>query len=281
MALDVVHQEADSGKADDKGHDAAHQQHSDLGTGDGYAGDRELNHLEQGCTCHDRDGQIEGELCHAGAGEPQQQTAHDGSAGAGGAGDDGKALPHADEQRVPVADLFQLCDPGCGAAVLHHEEEHTVQNQHGGYGDVVVEVCLHPIVQRADDQHRQGGGYHLEPQVPHAGLGDDLALPQPEGPQLIPEQHHHGQNGTQLDDHPEHGHEFFTGIELDDLFHQNHVTGGGDGQPLGNALHDTHQDRFDDLEKRNKSLLQHPVGCVVFSKAVPVYHTMSRCAYRL
>ena len=87
--------------------------------------------------------------------------------------------------------------------------------------------------------------------------------------------------GTQLDDHPEHGHELFTGIELDDLFHQNHVTGGGDGQPLGNALHDTHQDCFNDLEKRNKSLLQHPVGCVVFSKAVPVYHTMSRCAYRL
>ena len=281
MALDVVHQEADSRKADHKGHNAAHQQHSDLGAGNGRTGKRELNHLEQGCTCHDRDGQIEGKLRHAGAGETQQQTAHDGSAGAGGAGDNSKALPHADEQRVPVADLFQLCDPGCGAAVLHHKEEHAVQNQHGGYGDVVIEVLLHPIVQRTDDQHRQGGGYHLEPQVPHAGLGDDLALPQPEGPQLIPEQHHHGQNGTQLDDHPEHGHELFTGIELDDLFHQNHVTGGGDGQPLGNALHDTHQDRFDDLEKRNKSLLQHPVGCVVFSKAVPVYHTMSRCAYRL
>ena len=75
--------------------------------------------------------------------------------------------------------------------------------------------------------------------------------------------------------------ELFTGIELDDLLHKDHVTGGGDGQPLGNALHNTHQDRFDDLEKRNKSLLQHPVGCVVFSKAVPVYHTMSPCAYRL
>ena len=45
----------------------------------------------------------------------------------------------------------------------------------------------------------------------------------------------------------------------------------GDGQPLGNALHNTHQYRVEDLEKRNKSLRQHPVGCVVFSKAVPVY----------
>ena len=260
MALDVIHQEADSGKADHKGDHATHHEDSDLGAGHRSAGEDELDHLEQGCTRHDRDGQIEGELCHAGAGEPQQQTAHDGSAGAGGAGNDGKALPHADEQRVPVADLFQLCDPGRGAAVFHHKEEHAVQDQHGGYGDVVIEVCLHPIVQRTDDQHRQGGGYHLEPQVPHAGLGDDLALPQPEGPQLIPEQHHHGQNGTQLDDHPEHGHEFFTGIELDDLLHKDHVTGGGDGQPLGNALHDTHQDRLDDLEKRNKSLLQHPLG---------------------
>ena len=44
------------------------------------------------------------------------------------------------------------------------------------------------------------------------------------------------------------------------MTHKDHVPGGGDGQPLGNALHDTHQDRFDDLEKRNKSLLQHPLG---------------------
>ena len=145
------------------------------------------------------------------------------------------------------------------AAVLHKDEEDTIQNQHGGDRDVIVEAGLKPVVQRADDEHRDGGGHHLEPELPDGRLGADAAMAQAEGPELIPEQHHHGQNGTQLDDHPEHGHEFFTGIELDDLLHKDHVTGGGDGQPLGNALHDTHQDRFDDLEKRNKSLLQHPL----------------------
>ena len=129
---------------------------------------------------------------------------------------------------------------GRGAAVFHHKEQHAVKDEHGGHRDVVVEVCFHPVVQRADDQHRQGGGHHLEPQVPDTGLGDDPALFQPEGPQLTPEQHHNGQNGTQLDDYPEHGHELFAGVELDDLLQQDHMTRGRDGQPLGNALHDAH-----------------------------------------
>ena len=102
VPLDVVHQEADGPHAHRKGHHAAHYQHGDLGAGHGSARQRELEHLEQRSTCHDRDGQIEGELCHTGAGQAQQQAAHDGGTGAGGAGDDGQALPHADEQRIGV-----------------------------------------------------------------------------------------------------------------------------------------------------------------------------------
>ena len=111
-------------------------------------------------------------------------------------------------------------------------------------------MIFHPVVQRADDQHRDGGGHHLEPQVPDAGLGDDPALLQAKGPQLAPEQHHHGHDGTQLDDHAEHGHELLAGVELDHLLQQNHMAGGRNGQPFGDALHDAHQDRFDDLKKR-------------------------------
>ena len=59
-------------------------------------------------------------------------------------------------------------------------------------------------------------------------------------PQFMPEQHHHGQDGTQLDDYPEHGQELFAGVELDDLLHKDHMARGRDGQPLGNALHDAH-----------------------------------------
>ena len=249
MALDVIHQEADSRQADHEGHHAAHRQHSHLGAGDGDTGDGEFEHLEQGCTRHDRDGEVEGELRHAGTGETQQQAAHDGRAGTGGTGDDGQHLPDADDEGVTVSDLFQMGDVGRSAAALHHEEQHTVEDERCGHGDVVVEVSLHPVVQRADDQHRQGGGDHLEPELPDAGLGDDAAMPQAEGPQLAPEQHHHCKDGTQLDDHAEHGHELFAGVELYHLFQQDHMACGRDGQPLGDALHDAHQDRFDDLKK--------------------------------
>ena len=166
---------------------------------------------------------------------------------------------------------------GRDAAVLHNEEQDAVQDQHGRNGDVIVEVIFHPVVQRADDKHRQGGSHHLEPQAPDAGLGNDAAPLHAKGPQLAPEQHHHRHDGTQLDDHPEHGHELFTCIEFDDLLQQDHMTGGRDGEPFGNALHNAHQDRFDDLEKRKKPLLV-PKHSAYF---VPVYHTMPFCARRM
>lgn len=73
-------------------------------------------------------------------------------------------------------------------------------------------------------------------------------MPQPEGPELVPEQNHHRKDGTQLDDHAEHGHELFTCIELDELLHKDHMTGGRDGQPLGDALHNAHQDGFQNFK---------------------------------
>ncbi len=63
------------------------------------------------------------------------------------------------------------------------------------------------------------------------------------------------QDGTQLDDHAEHGHELFTGVELYHLFRKIIWPVDEDGQPLGDALHDAHQDRFDDLKKHIALLL--------------------------
>ena len=149
-----------------------------------------------------------------------------------------------------------------GAAVLHKDEEDTVQDQHGGDRDVIVEAGLKPVVQRADDEHRDGGGHHLEPELPDGRFGADAAMAQAEGPELIPEQHHHSQNGTQLDDHAEHGHEFLAGVELDHLLHQDHVAGGRDGQPLGDALHNAHQDGFQYFKKHGFSSLQSGTGAL-------------------
>ena len=240
MAFDVIHQEADGNQADHKSNHTAHHENGHFGTGHGSAGEDEFDHLEQGGTGHDRDGEEERELGHAGTGEAQQQAAHDGGTGAGGAGDDGQHLPHAHEKGFPVGDLLQTGDMGRGAAVFHQNKEHAVQDQHGGHGDVIVEAGLHPVVQRADDQHGQGGNDDFEPQLPDLGFGDHPAMLEAKGPQFMPEQHHHGQDGPQLDDHPEHGQELFAGVELDDLLHKDHMARGRDGQPLGNALHNAH-----------------------------------------
>ena len=166
---------------------------------------------------------------------------------------------------------------GRGAAVFHHDEEDAVQDQHGGNGDVVVEAGLEPVVQRADDQHRQGGGHHLEPELPDLRLGGHAAVPQPEGPELVPEQDHHREDGTQLDDHAEHGHELFTCIELDELLHKDHVTGGRDGQPLGDALHNAHQDGFQNFKKHRFPPSPAHRGTPVFCRfqlRLSVYHIM-------
>ena len=81
MALDVIHQEADGGKADHKGDHAAHHENSNLGAGHRSAGEDELDHLEQGRARHNGDGEEEGKLSHTGTGQTQQQAAHDGGTG--------------------------------------------------------------------------------------------------------------------------------------------------------------------------------------------------------
>ena len=166
---------------------------------------------------------------------------------------------------------------GRDAAVLHNEEQDAVQDQHGSNGDVIVEVIFHPVVQRADDKHRQGGGHHLEPQAPDAGLGNDAAPLHAKGPQLAPEQHHHRHDGTQLDDHPEHGHELFTCIEFDDLLQQDHMTGGRDREPFGNALHNAHQDRFDDLEKRKNPSLCQSTALILYQYTILCLSAHAEC----
>ena len=40
----------------------------------------------------------------------------------------------ADDKGVTVSDLFQMGDVGRSAAALHHEEQHTVEDEHCGHG---------------------------------------------------------------------------------------------------------------------------------------------------
>ena len=106
-------------------------------------------------------------------------------------------------------------------------------------------------------------------------LGDDPAVPQAERPQLAPEQDHHRHDGAQLDHHPEHGKKGVAGIEPDQLLHQDHVAGGRNGQPFGDALDDAHQQGFDDFYEHGFPSLRRLCRARM-TLVLSVYHIMSR-----
>ena len=62
VAFDVIHQEADGSQADHKSNHTAHHENGHFGAGHGSAGEDEFDHLEQGGTGPDRDGEEEREL---------------------------------------------------------------------------------------------------------------------------------------------------------------------------------------------------------------------------
>lgn len=66
-----------------------------------------------------------------GTGQTQQQTAPMVAPGEE-VPDVDQHLPHADDEGFAVGDLFQSGDMRGGAAVLHKDEEDTIQDQHGG-----------------------------------------------------------------------------------------------------------------------------------------------------
>ena len=117
-------------------------------------------------------------------------------------------------------------------------------------------MFVHPVVQqKAQHGGRDAGGDNFKPQMDHrpAEMGGQAGVPAivpAEGPQLAEIEHHNRQNGAQLDHHPEHLHEIIAELEVQHLFRQNHVTGAGNGQPLGNALNDAVDNGFEDFDKK-------------------------------
>ena len=256
MLFDVAHQEADGQQADHKGHHHADEHYADLQAGEGVAGQQILDQLQAAGARHDRNGQVEGKLGGHGAAQAQQQAAHDGGAAAAGAGNQAQHLPQAHHQGVLPGQLVHMGYRGA-AAVVHHQEQHAVKNQRGSHHGGVVQVRIQPVVQRkADDRGGHTGDEDQPPKPPDVrpqpgnqllaqvcALGGRL-VGLAEGPQLIKIQQHHGQNGAQLDDHPEHTHKRLAQLELNNLLQQDHVAGAGDGQPFGNALYDAHEHRL-------------------------------------
>ena len=95
---------------------------------------------------------------------------------------------------------------------LHQDEGHAVDNQSQSHHRSGVQMGIHPVVkEHAQNTGGENGNADLEPQCPGFVLFR-FVLAGGEGVQLVEEQHHHRQNGAQLDDHIEHGFEGIGGL---------------------------------------------------------------------
>ena len=105
-------------------------------------------------------------------------------------------------------------------------------------------MLLHPVVKRQTD--RRGGNateHNLAPQ--HPGVATALlALAGRKRVEIVEEQDADGQNGAKLNHDQEHIPERLAHVHLDELVHQDHVTGRRNRQPFGNALDQAHEGRF-------------------------------------
>ena len=130
------------------------------------------------------------------------------------------------------------------APVLDHDKQHAVHNERQRHDGSIVEMLLHPVVERQADRRRRNATEHnLAPQ--HPGVATALlALAGRERIELMEEQHTDGQNGAELNHDQEHIPERLAHVHLDELVHQDHVTGRRNRQPFGDALDQAHEDRF-------------------------------------
>ena len=123
---------------------------------------------------------------------------------------------------------------------FHHQKEDTKENEHNCHSLPVVKQRVQLIVKEyAHYGSRYAADQHLEPHLPNVFLGHNALVFYTKRPKLVPVQHHYGQNGTQLDHHQEHLLELRCYIQVQKFVHQDHVAGGADRQPLGNALYNT------------------------------------------
>ena len=130
------------------------------------------------------------------------------------------------------------------APVLDHDKQHAVHNERQRHDGSVVEMLLHPVVERQADRRRRNAAEHdLAPQHPRVATAL-LALAGRKRVELVEKQHADSQNGAELNHDQEHIPERLAHVHLDELVHQDHVTGRRDGQPFGDALDQAHEGRF-------------------------------------
>ena len=130
------------------------------------------------------------------------------------------------------------------APVLDHDKQHAIHNERQRHDGGIVEMLLHPVVERQADRRRRNAAEHdLAPQ--HPGVATALlALAGRKRVKVVEEQDADGQNGAELNNDQEHIPERLAHVHLDELVHQDHVTRRRNGQPFGDALDQAHEGRF-------------------------------------
>ena len=189
---------------------------------------------------------MESEAGRGGPGHPQDQGADDTGPGTGGAGNNGQDLEEADANGVQIGNVLQGFHPGLPppVPVFHQQEAHAVEDQgagdHRGCGKMGFDV----VVQQ-DGGHGAGDAGHndLQPEGDGLLLQADPALGRSaKGPELVPEQDHHRQDGAQLDHYEEHLLEGLGGVDLQEFVHQQHMAGRTHRKPFGYTLDNAEED---------------------------------------
>lgn len=142
------------------------------------------------------------------------------------------------------------------APLFNGNERHAVEHEHGRHNRRGVQVRIHPVIQgNAHHGAGQNRDHDLEPQADRVHFEkalDPLALfRHPERPELAKVEHHHRQDGPQLDDHRKHGLKCIAHLKLHELVEQDHVSRGTDRQPLRDAFHNTKEQRLERFDPKN------------------------------
>ena len=133
-------------------------------------------------------------------------------------------LPGTHDEGLLVGDAAQLGSGGHAGAALNEDKCDTVDDEHQGHGNAVVQMSIQPIIQQQAPRNRsRDAGYNdLAPQTHHwpAEMPGKTGIPAivgAERPQLFEMVTTDRQNRAQLDDHAEHLHKLGAETEFKNL----------------------------------------------------------------
>ena len=120
---------------------------------------------------------------------------------------------------------------------LHKQKRNPVNNQSDGNHNIIVKMCIHPVIQRQPDHRgRNHRKHHLEPQPPCVPPLR-RALAWREGIQLVEEQQDNRQNCAKLNDNLKQLIKFIRNLSFTNSFSRIMCVRRGNGQPFRNAFH--------------------------------------------